>query len=487
VTVTEADDLGPGGTMMPSGENTGNDTGKSTGMNGVGRREQLQQRLLSRLPVELGRVDCPREEIHRVRDERLRALVRHARQHSPWHRKRLAHLDPHTVSPADLATVPPMTKADLMANWDDIVTDPEVRLADAQRHIDSLGAAPSFFRGEHIVLATSGATGRRGVIAWDADAFVDCVAANLRHALWQERRLDRPLHKLAMLYAHNPAHATSASSWLLDRAGSTVRLFSPATPLAEIVAELNEFQPDGVSGYASMLRLIADAAERGALRIAPVGLQASGEALHPHHRERIERVFGVPVFQSYGATETGPIAVSNPPLPELHLSEDVVVFEPVDGDHRPVPDGVESESVLVTNLLNRLLPLIRYELTDRVTMAASPNPGPFPGRRISSITGRTMDVFTLPGARVQFAALYSPVILAPGVVEAQLRQVGEVIEVSVVACAAVDTDGLRSTLCGILGRHGVPDPRVEVRVVDRLDRHPRSGKLARYVPPRTER
>ena len=55
-----------------------------------------------------------------------------------------------------------------------------------------------------------------------------------------------------------------------------------------------------------------------------------------------------------------------------------VVFEVVDADNRPVPPGTAGAKVLVTNLENRTLPLIRYELADRVTLSPDPNPSRAP-------------------------------------------------------------------------------------------------------------
>jgi phenylacetate-CoA ligase len=55
----------------------------------------------------------------------------------------------------------------------------------------------------------------------------------------------------------------------------------------------------------------------------------------------------------------------------MHLFEDLLVPEVVDEDYRPVPPGVTGARLLVTVLFSRAIPLIRYEMTDRVRLATT--------------------------------------------------------------------------------------------------------------------
>jgi len=54
-------------------------------------RQRQLERVAHYLPIELERGTAPLEELWRIRDCRLRALLEHARQHSRWHAKRLEH------------------------------------------------------------------------------------------------------------------------------------------------------------------------------------------------------------------------------------------------------------------------------------------------------------------------------------------------------------------------------------------------------------
>ena len=61
-----------------------------------------------------------------------------------------------------------------------------------------------------------------------------------------------------------------------------------------------------------------------------------------------------------------------------------------------MPPGTAGAKVLVTNLDNRTLPLIRYELADRVIESPEPNPAGRPYRHFAGIDGRTADTLTFP-------------------------------------------------------------------------------------------
>jgi phenylacetate-CoA ligase len=119
-----------------------------------------------------------------------------------------------------------------------------------------------------------------------------------------------------------------------------------------------------------MAGILADEQHAGRLQIAPVCLVSSAEVLTLVLRQRVEVVWGRHVlFNQYGVTEAGTFAVECKSHSGLHLFEDLVIFEVVDQQNRPVPPGNYGDKVLLTVLFNHTQPLIRYELTDSVRVA----------------------------------------------------------------------------------------------------------------------
>jgi hypothetical protein len=112
-------------------------------------RRRHQADLATILPGQVERLDWPAERLREERERRLRGLLATARSKSPWHAERLGAVDVEHVTAQDLSSLPVMTKDDLMAHFDDIVTDRRVTLARAEMHLASLTAGDAYLDGEY--------------------------------------------------------------------------------------------------------------------------------------------------------------------------------------------------------------------------------------------------------------------------------------------------------------------------------------------------
>ena len=152
-----------------------------------------------------------------------------------------------------------------------------------------------------------------------------------------------------------------------------------------------------LAGYASMMRILADEQLAGRLRIHPHMIIPGSEVLTDETRRRIEAAWGHPPFNAYGATEGGAgLAAETSDHNGMYVYEDNVIFEVVDEEYHPVPPGTYGDKVLITTLFGRTQPLIRYELSDSVRLAAEPGSVHLPFVRIDGIQGRTEDILRLP-------------------------------------------------------------------------------------------
>ena len=309
------------------------------------RRNAFGAELLSKLPAEVEKVTWPLERLWELRNERLRALIRHAKAHSPWHADRLAHVDANTLDGGDLSAIPVMTKADLMANWDDIVTERRLTLEMATDHLARIATeGHGFLLDEYLVLATGGTSGTRSIFVMDTDATMTFALTLARYSAWRRIHGSQRTNSVqveAHVTADNPVHGTAVMAWLLAREGYATKVFPPSMPLDRIVAGLNELQLTSLYAYPSMLGLLAAEARAGRLRLTLDAVGTTSEPLLPEIRAAAEDVFGVPIANTYGATE-GMLAFSNPPLPGLHIVEDIAVWEPVDHTNQPVAPGTLS-------------------------------------------------------------------------------------------------------------------------------------------------
>lgn len=216
-------------------------------------------------------------------------------------------------------------------------------------------------------------------------------------------------------------------------------------------------------------------------------MSTSSELRTPAATAAIEAAFGVKPFDLYGTTE-GLSASDCERHDGLHLFEDDVIVENVDQGGRPVPDGRAGARLLVTNLVNRVQPLIRLELPDAVTLTSRVC-GCGRTLRIERVEGRAEDVIWLAGAGGRPIAVvpmqFSAVARDRDVGEFQVVQEGARLVVLVVArgtAPGLETcveAGLRERL-GALGVQGV---EIDVRRREALER-PAGGKLALVVADR---
>jgi phenylacetate-coenzyme A ligase PaaK-like adenylate-forming protein len=166
----------------------------------------------------------------------------------------------------------------------------------------------------------------------------------------------------------------------------------------------------------------------------------------------------------------------------MHLSEDLLIVEPVDDAGNPVGPGQTASKAYLTNLFNVIQPLIRYEITDEVKLLDEPCPCGSTHRRIDDIQGRLDDRFVYGGGVAVHPHLFrSALSRAASVVEYQVRQTPNGADVLAITSGPLDAERLGAEVAVELGRLGLRQPVVNVRAVGCLERQA-SGKLKRFVP-----
>jgi phenylacetate-coenzyme A ligase PaaK-like adenylate-forming protein len=336
---------------------------------------------------------------------RFESLVWFARERSRFYRNAYRGLPAGALSPS---MVPVVTKRDLMDRFDDWVTDPALNLADVTAFLADRDRIGERHLGRYVIWKSSGSTGEPGIYVQDGYAleiFDALMAVHLDPAGITAARASRIAARggrTALIAATGDHFATIASWQRLTRNNRwmAARSFSIMEPLPQLVGQLNAYRPAFVASYPTLLALLADERKAGRLTIDPVGLWSGGECLPASVRAELEAAFACPVVNDYGSSECMSIAFG---CAEgwLHVNADWVLLEPVDEDFRPTPPGEPSRTVLLTNLANRVQPIIRYDLGDSVI--ASPEPcacgNPLPAIRVE---GRHDDLLsmTAPDGRI---------------------------------------------------------------------------------------
>ncbi|WP_336028606.1 phenylacetate--CoA ligase family protein [Geodermatophilus sp. FMUSA9-8] len=428
-----------------------------------------------------------REVIAAWQRARLAAAVAFARGHSPYYRELYAGL-PERVEDASL--LPVTTKATLMGRFDDVITDARVSRQGVEDFVADPANIGVDFAGSYTVATTSGTTGTRGLFVIDGATMsvVNAMAARMITNWLRPNdgaRIIAGGARMAMVTAAGGHFASAAAAARLRRSrrgARRVRLFAVQTPLPELVAQLNDFRPAILAPYATTAALLATEAEAGRLHISPALVALAAEGLAPGEQQRIAAAFGAKVGNSYAATEC-PFLSYSCTHGWLHVNADWVVVEPVDAQYRPTAPGEQSHTVLITNLANRIQPILRYDLGDSVL--ARPDPcecgNPLPALRVQ---GRSADVltFTSPdGSAVTITPLTLSALVEriPGIEVAQIVQTTPAaLRVHLQPTAGADSDQawrqVSTELTALFAAHGL-----EV-ALERGDDPPRPSAGGKY-------
>lgn len=344
------------------------------------------------------------DQIATLQRERFRELVAYAREHSPFYREKYADL-PENPDPAG---VPPVSRSEITARFDDWVCDRSVTLNDVKKYLADMANAVNPFRGQYSILTTSGTTDVPLVILRDGrhGAVNGALLASRLFGggkLGGIPRLREPGVKMLGIMAGEGYHSSYLSYLRTKLAyekmgkGENIRMLPVSMPTEEKIRNLNEFQPEILAVYPSSLAILAMMQKEGDLRIHPLAMVCSAEFLPMETLHLAEEAFGAPVMNNYCSSEGGEVAFLCPEN-HMHVNTDWIMVEPVDADMKPVGPGEHSEGVLMTNLANLVQPVIRYYVTDRVALSdkACPCGSPFP---YMEIEGRKEDILSFSGKR----------------------------------------------------------------------------------------
>lgn len=324
-------------------------------------------------------------ELQAWQRERMEELARYAVAHSPFYRELYRGADL-----ADPLHLPVIDKQAYTRHFDDLNTaglkreDLLAFALDQERRRDHLGYYRAPDGREYTVGMSSGTSGNKMLVVWDRPTTERLPFVFLARSGLPLSRL--PLRIAFLLRIFNQAFQN------INAPGITLRYFSTMTPLPDLARELDHMGVNVLMAPPSLLRVLLPFRDRIRCRLHQVVCYA--EVLDDHDKEMFAAAFQAPVVQIYQASE-GPLAT---PCHEgnLHLNEDLMVVEPLDEEGRPVTAPmVPCRRLVVTNLYNRVAPILRYALND-VLVLGHPCPCGSGFRTVARVVGRNDDVLWLP-------------------------------------------------------------------------------------------
>ena len=229
-------------------------------------------------------------------------------------------------------------------------------------------------------------------------------------------------------------------------------------PIEKVISELNEFQPEIMHCYPTYMEKLAFEKIKGKLKISPQYIGVASETLTPQARTLIEHAFGIKPINYYGTTECVQLAFECEHR-NMHVNSDWTFLEPVDENDNPVPPGVESHHVLITNLYNPVQPIIRYRLDDVIIWekkSGCPCGRSFP---MIKVIGRVYDNFWVVDKFGQYTS-FAPIGLQVILIEVDGLRAFQMIQ--------EERNRIRMLY---VAEHGFSPERIEAQIKEKLDRY----------------
>jgi phenylacetate-CoA ligase len=334
---------------------------------------------------------------------RLQRLLRYVYEHNRFYR---ARFDGEGITPddiksfSDFAHLPLLTKADIRNNLDALVSD-------------------EFDKANLVYRRTGGSTGVPLQLYWDKDARALKEAITRRHDRWAGFL---PGEKGAALWGDITPPKTllrKLASALLLRTVYLDTLKMDDQSMLDFVGQIRRTGTRLLFGHGHSIYYFAQfLKEKNISDLKLDSIISSAEMLPPEERQVVEDVFGKVVFDRYGCEEVGLIASECEVHDGLHIAAEVVYVEVLDES-----EG-ENGRVIVTDLINRGTPLLRYEIGDLSTTKSGPCPCGRGLPRLGRIVGRTTDILYSPeGKRISGISILDTVIIhIPGFKQVQVVQ-----------------------------------------------------------------
>jgi len=316
-----------------------------------------------------------RNDIEALQLQKLHALLKSAKEHSPWHARRIekSGINVANLTLEEFKKLPTMTKAD------------------AQQHGNEM--AWHDVPGGSFRYTTGGSSGQPLIFNFGRSRQASDAAGRIRARRWWSVNVGEP--EVYLWGAPVELNKTDRIKTIRDRLLNQLVLnafeMSPKN-MSIYLSSIQKFNPKCIYGYASSIALLASYASQNGLHISLPDLKVvctTGEPLYPEQRQLISEFFNVPVANEFGSRDIGYTAHENSHQQMLLMSESIVL-EILDHHGNPVSVGEMGEAVM-TGLCSEAQPFIRYRTGDMVKLSLDPDKDGRGLHVIEEVVGRNTD------------------------------------------------------------------------------------------------
>lgn len=357
-----------------------------------------------------------KEEIEQLQQIRFKKLLKHVLENSVFYKKYYGEngININNYEKVKIEDLPIIDKLVVMENFDELVCDDAIKKKELEEFISNPLNKDKKYKNLYNVVNTSGSSGTIGMFIYGPNEWDILRASGLVRVT---KSKINPFHKIKVGFIG----ATDGHYAGISLAKSFPNAFSKFLPISinnsteDILKELDKFQPDILSGYASALNLLAEKQISGNININPKKIISSAEVLTESIRNNIKEAFKINPINFYAASESIGMACECEDYHGMHLFNDLYCFEVVDKNLKVLPNG-QSGNLLITNLFNYTQPLIRYKMNDEIILDNKACKCSWPFPLMKTIAGREEDFLWFEKADGSKAYIH-PLVMAALFVE----------------------------------------------------------------------
>ena len=278
-----------------------------------------------------------------------------------------------------------MDKEKLMANFNEVVTDKRIKQEELAK-FDQDNNKEKLFKGEFHIVHSSGSTGTPRYFVYDSKAWEHMLTGITRGALWGMDiigilKLLKSKPKVLYIAATDGRYGGAMAVGDGIKGLKIPQLFLDInTPISKWQGIVSDFAPDIIIGYPSAIKMLAEELNGSSGQIFAKRVISCGEPLSPGLGNFFENTFQCPVINFYGASESLVLGVESNPKEGMILFDDMNVIEVYKGN------------MYLTCLYNFAQPLIRYRLTDCLTLQNADMESIYPFTKAIGLLGRNEDI-----------------------------------------------------------------------------------------------
>lgn len=418
-------------------------------------------------------------QIQALQQKKLRKILHYAYNNSSYYRRAFeeANITLNNIDTVPLSSFPTIDKSLFFQHFDEIVTTSDLKQEEL-RQFDKQGISRKPYKGKYHIVHSSGSTGKPSYFVYDELAWSSMLIGIIRAALW-----DMSMSQIIQLLAHNPRilyiaatdgryGGAMAVGDGIDKIHAAQLYLDIKTPLCEWIKQLYKFKPNIIIGYPSALKILGELVEKGDINLNVSRVISCGEPLGINLRYYLEKIFHTTVVNFYGASESLALGV------EVNSKEGIILFD----DMNVIE--VQNGTMYLTSLYNLVQPLIRYKLSDSITLQQSDRNSRYPFSRAVGILGRNEDLLWFEDKNGDYEFIHPLAIegfCIEGLKDYQFRQIdNNMFEMLAEISETVSKDKIRVQILNqmkiILSQKHLDYVRFYVNFVDKIMPDPLTGK-----------